>query len=441
MNYLTFILIAVGAFSLLIIIIVAVTYWKESSLETGYFLIEIEEEQIKGEEKDRKRLETIGGPGQLVVHPGQVVVLHHQGKITRAVGVGLVRLGSGEKIKAIIPLGGKAGVQKIENVLTRDRIDLTLSVAHGASSELVSGTKKRLEETKNKVARDENALELLKAIVQRAVATDDLDRIKQHLAHMEAQEMPDKEKIELLKKYKEALEQLDKDKKTIEQLQKIVDGGQMVGDEYDQCYVDIAKLVTAKGPDPWGATKRDVEVNLRDVFMANEFEDLFKIGGEAEDLKAKIDQRRIAEIEKFVLDKVKGSKLGYGIVLGFVDINEVYFPEMIQEKLKKVSEASLDEQAAVFEARAIVIRARARAQAKILEGQSEGEARAAFFRELLRELKREKMLPEEAVAHEVLGLISRMASAKDWESFAKATPMMISGQSAARSEETNGSQR
>ncbi len=477
------------------------------------------------------------------------MVFHKNGKITRAAGLGATLLRRSEKIKAIIPLKNKVDMQEIENVLTKDRIALTLKVAHGAGIELVSGTKKRLEEMQDKVARDGETMEILKgkifrttwmrvenlgtrlvemeaqieqdreaverihsmifqpthvgwitAITKRliefltgerqiesvasierrlrarrgqngetirllneyrdaverlqrdrdaleqlqqqasqAVQRESVEVVRERLIEMEAREDPDKEIIEPLKKYKDMSEQLQKDEGMIERLQKIVDGGKTVGDEHSQCYVDIAKLVAAKGPDPWAATKGGVGVNLRDVFMAHEFEDLFEIEGEPEDLKARIDQRKIAEIEKFVLDKVKGSKLGDGIVLGFVDINEVYFPRPLHEKLRKVSEARLDERAALYEARAIVIRGRARAQAKILEGQSEGEARAAFLRELLRELKRESVLQEETLTHEILGLISRMISAKDWESFVKAVPIVIPGQFGTTFGETNGS--
>jgi hypothetical protein len=239
-------------------------------LGLSFVSVIIEGGEIKGREKDKQILETVGGPGRVRIYPEQVVVFHKNGKITRAAGLGSTLLRRGEKIKAIIPLGNKANAQEIENVLTKDRIALTLKVAHGAGIELVSGTKKRLEDMKDKVARDENALELLKREVRQAVRTDDLDAIRRHLAEMEAQEEPDQETIDLLKKYKDTFEQLEKDKRTVTQLQKIVDNGQTVGDEHNQCYVDIAKLVAAKGPDPWGATKGGIGVNLRDVFMAND---------------------------------------------------------------------------------------------------------------------------------------------------------------------------
>ena len=429
-------------------------------LNLSFVSVTIENGEIKGKERHKQKLATSGGPGRVRIYPEQVVVFHKHGKITRAAGLGATMLRRGEKIKAIIPLGVKAGPQKIENVLTRDRIALTLNVVHGAGIELVSGTKKRLEDTKDKVARDEKALELLKEKVRQASLKDDREAIREQLAHLEAQEPPDKEKIDLLKKYKEALEQLEKDKKTVEQLQKIVDGkqtvswmakilslfrlleppksvngGQTVGDEHSQCYVDIAKLVAAKAPNAWEATKGGVVGNLRDVFMTNDFEDLFEIEGEAEDLKAKIDKRKIAEFEKFVLGKVKGGKLGDGIVLGFVDIGEVYYPDEIAKKLKeeaaalveartKVLVAKSDEEAATYESKAKVIRARSEAEAKVIEGRGEGEARAAFFHELLQELKQEELQGEELV-EAIVELIGRMVSVSDLENLLKETSIPV----------------
>jgi regulator of protease activity HflC (stomatin/prohibitin superfamily) len=281
-------------------------------------------------------------------------------------------------------------------------------------------------------------VEQLQQQLSQAVREESIEHIRVLLPKLEAQEEPDQDRIDQLKEYKDAFEQLEKDKKTVAQLQRIVDSGQTVGDGHDQCYVDIAKLAAAKAPAPWAATKGSVVVNLRDVFMTNEFEELFNIEGEAEDLKAKIDKRKIAEIEKFILNKVKESKIGDGIVLKFVDINEVHFPVSLHKKLRKVSEARLDEQAALFEARAKTIRARAEAQKKILEGRGEGESRAAFFRELLRELKREDVLQGEALVRAVLELIGRMVSAQDLQSFVRSA--RLRKQLESELEETNGSE-
>ena len=73
-------------------------------------------------------------------------MLHRQGKISRAAGLGSTFLKSEEKIRAILPLAPQGDVQKIENILTRDRISLDVVVLHAARVEPAADTKARLEQ-------------------------------------------------------------------------------------------------------------------------------------------------------------------------------------------------------------------------------------------------------------------------------------------------------
>jgi hypothetical protein len=64
----------------------------------------------------------------------------------------------------------------------------------------------------------------------------------------------------------------------------------------------------------------------------------------------------------------------------------------------------------------MVIEARAKAQSRILEGQGEGEARAAFVREALQEIRRYVPIADEEVAKFVLpDLIKAMRYMDDWK--------------------------
>jgi hypothetical protein len=66
-----------------------------------HFSVVVENDEIKGSAKDKERLKNFGGPGWLTVYSGQVVVLHHWGKISRIVGQGSTMLKREEQIKAI----------------------------------------------------------------------------------------------------------------------------------------------------------------------------------------------------------------------------------------------------------------------------------------------------------------------------------------------------
>ena len=76
-----------------------------SLLAVIHSVVVVEAGELQGSAENIERLEQFGGPCWLTVHSGQVVVLHIQGRITRAVGLGTVMVQRGEKIKAVLPLG------------------------------------------------------------------------------------------------------------------------------------------------------------------------------------------------------------------------------------------------------------------------------------------------------------------------------------------------
>ncbi|MCL4298143.1 MAG: hypothetical protein KJ077_20560 [Anaerolineae bacterium] len=138
-------------------------YWHLLSTLLGmfHFWVVVDDFEIKGSQKDKERLDNYGGPGWITVYPGHVVVLHKWGKITRAVGLGSTMLKHAEQVKAVLPIRPKGGISEIKNVLTRDRIPLTITVLHAVQVDPAGETKARLEQV---IDQTKNQLEELKVI-------------------------------------------------------------------------------------------------------------------------------------------------------------------------------------------------------------------------------------------------------------------------------------
>lgn len=98
-------------------------------------------------------LSRFGGPGVLVVRPGNAVVLERGGRTTRIVGPGLHRLRRFEGIKTPAPIKGivdlspQFGVATAENVRTADGIPLKFVIGHGWQIESQAETDARLRAT------------------------------------------------------------------------------------------------------------------------------------------------------------------------------------------------------------------------------------------------------------------------------------------------------
>jgi regulator of protease activity HflC (stomatin/prohibitin superfamily) len=90
-------------------------------------------------------LPAIGGPGVAVIRPGNAVVFERSGKISRIVGPGLVLLKQYERIKAIFELRPLGETRETENVLTKDRIPLTIVMGVGFQIEPKEVTDQRPE--------------------------------------------------------------------------------------------------------------------------------------------------------------------------------------------------------------------------------------------------------------------------------------------------------
>ena len=87
----------------------------------------------------------IGGPGIVVIQPGNAVVFEQLGRVTRIEGPGVVKTKRFECIKEVIDLRPQWATVKAENVLTKDRVPLTIELGVGYRIELKEDTDKRLK--------------------------------------------------------------------------------------------------------------------------------------------------------------------------------------------------------------------------------------------------------------------------------------------------------
>ncbi len=304
----------------------AFRYLLASVLGLPHVAITVEDGKIKGMVRDLERFETFGGPGWLRVGPGYVVVLKRRGKFSRAIGLGSTMLRREERIKAILPLATTGNVNSLENVLTRDRIPLKLKVLHVVQLEPAAETRKRLQD-EVRLAR-EKADKTLQEEAQRWLAA------------------------------------LDNDK--------------LVGDDYDQCYESIALRAATKAPDIWEGLKGSVANNIKDVFMTCDFEDLFSLGDGSGELDIRINSRRIAEIESRVLNRARVSGLEKGVALKTVDMNEIRFPDTVEEKIISEAAALAEERIKHIEARTKEATARTEASVTTIEADARSQAMATI---------------------------------------------------------------
>lgn len=79
---------------------------------------------------------TMGGPGLVIVRPGNAAVLQRTGAITKIAGPGLHRVRRHEKVRQLVRLSPLWKTETVEGVLTRDGVPLTtrLGVGYGIES-------------------------------------------------------------------------------------------------------------------------------------------------------------------------------------------------------------------------------------------------------------------------------------------------------------------
>jgi regulator of protease activity HflC (stomatin/prohibitin superfamily) len=118
--------------------------------QTSQLSIVVKNGQI-AEQKPEGMLAALGGPGQLIVGVGNVVVLERGGETTRILGPGTYKLKRFEKLKTphegkgILDLRLQGGGRTAENVRTKDGIALTIKVGGAAQIETKQTTDARPE--------------------------------------------------------------------------------------------------------------------------------------------------------------------------------------------------------------------------------------------------------------------------------------------------------
>ncbi|MCB0211773.1 MAG: SPFH domain-containing protein [Anaerolineae bacterium] len=181
------------------------------------------------------------------------------------------------------------------------------------------------------------------------------------------------------------------------------------------------------GAGGWKGFGENVAVgHLRDQIMAHRFDDIFVISDYDDDISIRVDERQIKKIENSIKNAINSfDDKNLGVIITSVDIKEIHFPEKIREKLTTELTTLVEERIKQTQAKYIVTEARARAQARILSGQGEAEARAAFFREVLQELKKEDAFDDIELVNSVLKqMSSTMVDIEELRTFVRSTGYM-----------------
>jgi regulator of protease activity HflC (stomatin/prohibitin superfamily) len=368
-------------------------------------------------------INVIGGPGELIIKQGNVVVLERGGKISRVVNAGIVKLKRKEMIRNIFVLGPQSKSDEIRHVLTKDRIPLTISLAMKVQIEPAAEVEKRPE---SRIAPDGEALT--------KKLDDGLYQVYEGTIHKAALMS---QSTSFAQRYVEKCE------------------GETCRDVEETTWQKVA------GSLPEG--------ELRDHIMSHRFDELFELVDSApgEKPEIRVDKRKIYEIEQAILAQIRPTKIKVlGVLVRGVDIGKIEFrPEAeqlllnrwgapwaqqiglieaetkaqgeLQARMLKTQgeleakmleaqgeleatrlEAQGDLEIARLKARAILINAKAEAQKLAIEGCSKAEAQAAFFRCILESLQVDGRPSDPRLVRVVLGQLAHsFASVNDLETF------------------------
>ncbi|GIK41369.1 MAG: hypothetical protein BroJett011_52020 [Chloroflexota bacterium] len=363
--------------------------------------------------KEAGKLGVLGGPGHLIIKQGNVVVLERGGKITRIVNAGVVKLKPLETIRNIFVLNVQSSpteTTRIEHVLTKDRIPLTVTAKIAFQIEPASEADKRPE---SRIAPNGEALT--------PKLDDGLYQVYEGTVRKAALMSQRIEFSDVPIRVTKCDEMICRD-------------------------IQVTKWQSVAGSTP--------EAELRDHIMSHRFDELFELvdstAGEKPDVR--VNKRKIYEIEQAIFNQIKPTKIAiFGVLVRGFDIVKIEFPKWAEDMLlnrwgapwkqqidligvetslqAKVLGAQGDQKARLLEAQgeldvadlaaqAILIKARAEAQQRIMEGRSEAEARAAFFRFVIEALQVEGRPIDPELTRAILQqLATTFASVNDLETF------------------------
>ena len=361
--------------------------------------------------KEAGWLSVLGGPGHLVIKQGNVVVLERGGKITCILNAGVHKLMPLETMRNIFILGvqsSPADTTRIDHVLTKDRIPLTISAKITFQIEPASETDKRTEShiSPNGEALTPKLDDGLYQVYEGTVCKAAL--MSQRLIFDQ-------------NRYSKCEEQICQD-------------------------IEVTSWQKIAGSAPEG--------ELRDYIMSHRFDELFELadGAAGGPPGVRVNNRKIYEIEQAILNQIKPTKLAvFGVLVRSVDIGKIEFPPDAADVLlnrwgapwrqqieligaetglqSKILEAQGEQQARMLaaqgeadasslHAQAIVIHARAEAQRRIMEGRSQAEAKAAFFRFIVEALQVDGHPIDPELTRTILQQVAgTFASVNDLETF------------------------
>jgi regulator of protease activity HflC (stomatin/prohibitin superfamily) len=362
--------------------------------------------------KEARKIGVIGGPGELIIKQGNVVVLERGGKISRVVNAGIVKLKRKEMIRNIFNLTRQSNSKEIEHVLTKDRIPLTITMGIGFQIEAAVEAEKRPE---SRIAPEGEALT--------PMLDDGLFQVYEGTIRKAA-----------LMSQATSFAQLNIEKCEGETCQN----------------VEETTWQKVAGGVPEG--------ELRDHMMSHRFDELFELVDSApgEKPEVRVKKRKIYQIEQAILEEIKpGKAKGLGVFVRGVDIGKIEFPPeaehlllnrwgapwtqqigLIEAETKahsklqaKMLEAQGNQEAtrleaqgeleiAELKAQAILINARAEARRLIMEGRSKAEARAVFFQCVAEALQVDGRPMDPRFTRAILAQLARsFASVNDLETF------------------------
>jgi regulator of protease activity HflC (stomatin/prohibitin superfamily) len=362
--------------------------------------------------REAAKINIIGGPGELIIKQGNVVVLERGGKISRVVNAGIVKLKRKEMIRNIFVLGPQSKSDEIKHVLTKDRIPLTITLAMKVQIEPAAEVEKRPE---SRIAPDGEALT--------RKLDDGLYQVYEGTIR----------KAALMSQ----------------------------STSFAQRYVEKCEKETCRDVEEttWQKVAGSLpQSELRDHIMSHRFDELFELVDSApgEKPEIRVDKRKIYEIEQAILAQIRPTKIKVlGVLVRGVDIGKIEFPPeaehlllnrwgapwaqqigLIEAETKAQGElqarilktqgdleaktltAQNELSIADLKAQAILINARAEAQKQMMEGRSKAQARATFFRFIVEALQVDGRPMEAELTQAVLQELARtFASVDDLETF------------------------
>lgn len=331
------------------------------------------------------------GPGTLIIRSGSAAVLEQSGKITRVVGPGFYLTEPFEHLSAIVDLALQSKSWKLEDVLTKDSVPLEIefTVQYRVMVDqpaLIKKAEYRLDEDAIRRAVlttagwNEQTEIVAKNVLRDTIATRSLDEIYDpRNLHFSSGATP---RVPLQHEMRRRLSQ---------QSQRW--GVEIVRVSLDK--ITLPAKVQQRMIEAWDVNWHEVVEIARAVTEAKTITMKALGEGEAEHVKAVRAARARLEAagvdHLFKLLEAKG------------------------EALAELETAKIRRETAEVEAQSEITKARARADARILEGRAEAVAEAERFRQLFISLQQEFLVDEHTLRQIAIEICKILTSASEFQ--------------------------